>query len=417
MRNPEWLAALYRHWHAARGKRVAGANRAFSRNWPELLEAAGITRAEDQATAAREAEACAELVLKRHRYRKYLIERVTLPLASEAWLIGRFGGTASGDLQAKSLEIVAEFSGHSRFPAEWAALCDSLRVAFSQGRSLRPFYWSHPEALRRLLEVVGKLTEREWPAGTLIREASVDIGLDSKELERHQRTFESGLARLFGAETSLKSLGLAGGDSHVELHGPVCLHFPDGSVHDFDGLTNVLISAADLERCASVSTTAERLLSIENRKTTFRQYAAANVERRTLIAATSFPTTAFRNLLEKLPDSLPHHHFGDTDPAGWHILLKLREATSRPVAAFKMKWRPALRPRPLTPYDCKLLEKLLEAPGLADVRDEIRIIAERKDRGDFEQETLGPPASERWPFEKLVKGDSAFALAKRESRL
>ena len=219
-----WLTEFYRRWQTARGKRVTASSRAFSQDWVKLLEAAGITSAEDQATAAREAEACGQLVLKRHRYRKYLIERVTLPLTSEGWLIERFGGTASEALQQRSLTIVREFSerGHSRFPAEWAALCESLGMAFSKGRSLRPFPWSRPETLMHVLYVVNKLSDREWPAGTLIRAASVDIGLDSKELERHQRTFESGLARLFGAEISLKSLGLAAGDSHVELHGPVC---------------------------------------------------------------------------------------------------------------------------------------------------------------------------------------------------
>ena len=370
-------------------------------DWVKLLEAAGITSAEDQATAAREAVACGQLVLKRHRYRKYLIERVTLPLASEAWLIERSGGTASGDLQAAALEIVSDFSGrgHSRFPAEWAALCESLRIAFEQGRSLRPFNWTHPDTLRGLLDITRKLSEREWSTGTLIRAASVDIGLNSKGLERHQRTYESGLARLFGTEISLKSLGLIAGDSHVELHGPVCLHFPDGSFHNFDALTNVLISSTDLARCSSISTTAERLLSIENRKTTFRQYAAANLDRRTLIASTSFPTPAFRELLEKLPVSLPHYHFGDTDPAGWQILLKLREATPRPVATFKMTIRLGETSSPLTPHDRQLLPRLLASPLLMDVRPELEGIVKRQDRGDFEQETLGPPASGGWPFE------------------
>jgi len=400
MKTPAWLAEFHRRWHAARGKRVAASRRAFSVDWVILLDAAGITSAEDQATAAREAEACGQLVLKRHRYRTYLIERVTLPLASEPWLIEGFGGTAGVDLQASALDVVAGFShlGHSRFPLEWAAVCESLREAFSQGRSLRPFHWSHPEMLRRLLDVVKKLSEREWPTGTLIRAASVEIGLDSKELERHQRTFESGLARLFGTEVSLKSLGLAAGDSHVELHGPVCLHFPDGIAHDFDGLTNVLISAADLARCSSISTTAERLLSIENRKTTFRQYAAANQDRRTLIASTSFPTHAFHDLMKKLPFSLPHYHFGDTDPAGWQILLKLRKSTPRPVEAFRMKFRSREARSPLTPYDQQLLSKLLATPLLADVRAELESIAEYQDRGDFEQETLGPPAPGGWPF-------------------
>lgn len=423
MKTPTWLAEFHRQWHAARGRRVAGSSRAFSRDWVKLLEAAGLTGAEDQATAAREAEACGKtgrLVLKRHRYRTYLIERVTLPPAEERWLIELFGGTASEDLQAASLEIVADFSrrGHSRFPDEWAALCNSLRMAFSEGRSLRPFNWSHPETLRRLLEVVAKLSEREWPPGTLIRAASVDMGLDSKGLERHQRTCESGLARLFGTAVSLKSLGLAAGDSHVELHGPVCLHFPDGSVHDFAGLANVLISAADLARCSSISTTAERLLTIENRKTTFRQFAAANHDRRTLIAATSFPTPAFRELLEKLPPALPHHHFGDTDPAGWQILLKLREATARRVEAFRMTWRPAARANPPTPYDLQLLPKLLGSPLLGDALPEIAAIVDRNDRGDFEQETLGPPAPGGWPFwGSPGTCDSAFALVKSESSL
>jgi len=395
-----WLAEFYRRWQLARGRRVGVASRAFSQDWVGLLESAKILSAEDQATAAREAEACGMLVLKRHRYRKYLIERVTLPVASEAWLIERFGGTTSGDLQALSLEIVAGFleSGHARFPREWAALCESLRVAFSQGRSLRPFRWSHPETLRRVLDVVKNLSEKEWPTGTLIRAASVEIGLDSKELERHQRTFEAGLTRLFGGQVSLKMLGLAVSDSHVELHGPVCLHFPDGSLHDFDGLTNVLISASDLARCVAVSTTAERLLSIENRKTTFRQYAAANEDRRTLIVAASFPTHAFRDLVEKLPAVLPHYHFGDTDPAGWQILLKLREVTSRSVEAFRMKFREGEKRRPLTPYDRQLLIKLLDSPRLADVRPEMERILEFQDRGDFEQETLGPPAVGGWPF-------------------
>ncbi len=52
-------------------------------------------------------------------------------------------------------------------------------------------------------------------------------------------------------------------------------------------------------------TTADRILSIENRKTTFRQYAAANHDRRTLIIATSFPSPALRTLLDKLPPELP----------------------------------------------------------------------------------------------------------------
>ncbi len=390
---PPWLAELYRQWHAARGRRIAATSRAFTRDWAKLMEDAGLASAEDQATAAREAEAiekAGHLVIKRHRYRIYLIERITLPLDQELWLRGLFGEDSAQSLQEQSLAIVAEFSQtpHPRFPVEWEALCQALSEAFLAGRSLRPFQWSHPEALRRLLDVVWKLSERECPVGTPVRAASVDAGLDSKGLERHQRSYESALSRLFGSGTSFRDLGFVSGDSYVELHGPVCLHFPDGSSHDFAGLSNVLISATDLARCSRISTTATRLLSIENRKTTFRQFSAANGEKRVLLTTSSFPSPAFREMLEKLPPDLPHQHFGDTDPAGWHILLKLREATPRPVKPFRMKWRPAAKPSPLTSYDRQLLPKLLENPLLTDVRDEIALILQHEDRGDYEQETL-----------------------------
>ena len=120
MNLPAWLAELHRQWHAARGRRIAETSRAFSRDWAKLLERAGITSAEDQATAGREAEAlesAGNLLLKRHRYRKYLIERITLPLGQETWLQGLFGGIPSIDLQAASLEIVTGF-----FPTRTSAV-------------------------------------------------------------------------------------------------------------------------------------------------------------------------------------------------------------------------------------------------------------------------------------------------------
>ncbi len=390
-----WLAEFHRRWRNSRGTRVTAASRAFSQSWSKLLDAAGVTRVEDIATAVREAETLekkGEIVLKRHRYRNYLIERMVLPLERETWLIDRFGGISAGDLQAESLKMLEKNfrRGHAKLPQKWSEFVAALDAAFKAGASLRPFHWAQPESLGTLLEIVARLSEVDWPPGTLIRTASVEIGKDSKWLERHRLTCESGLARLLGEQTTLRSLGLVEGDASVELSGPVCLHFPDGSSHDFDGLTHPILSASDLRRCVSISTPAERLLTIENRKTTFRQYAAANSDGHMLVGSSSFPTPAFRDFLSKLPPDLPHFHFGDTDPSGWHILLKLREASPRPVAAFRMNWRPARTPIPLTPHDRNLLERLLSNPLLADVRDEIEIMSTTGDRGDYEQETLPP---------------------------
>jgi hypothetical protein len=117
-----------------------------------------------------------------------------------------------------------------------------------------------------------------------------------------------------------------------------------------------------------------------------------------LIVASSFPTSAVRELLAKLPPDLPHHHFGDTDPSGWLILKKLREASPRPVLPFRMKWRPGRTWQPLTPRDELLLADLLQAPEMADCHGEIAPMVAANERGDFEQESLGPPDLKGWPF-------------------
>jgi hypothetical protein len=79
------------------------------------------------------------------------------------------------------------------------------------------------------------------------------------------------------------------------------------------------ITAADLDRAVSIITSAERLLSVENSITTFPKLIELNRNRDTLIFASSFPTTAVKLLLTKLRPTIQHHHFGDTDAAGYFI--------------------------------------------------------------------------------------------------
>ena len=401
MNPPRWLAELHRRWQAARGKRTTASTRAFGIGWIDLLESAGIVSAEDQQTAQREAEALEKnglLELKRHRFRRYLIERITLPAASEAWLHETFGSLDPTLLKNQALDLILRASAlHARWPVEWKTLLLRIYEAFGCDRNVRPFSWQRPEQLRLLLHILRQLSEGEW-TGVPIRSASVAMGLDSKALERHRRALEAGLSRMFCSATTLESLGLVTNDSMVRVHGPLVLVFEDGQ-QVIDSLGGPYsLSVADLQRAREVRTTADRILTVENSKTTFRQLAAADPQGGTLIVASSFPTSAIRELLAKLPPELPHHHFGDTDPSGWLILKKLREASPRPVIPFRMTWRPGRTRQPITPRDELLLADLLQAPEMADCHGEIAPMAAAKERGDFEQESLGPPDLKGWPF-------------------
>lgn len=390
---PIWLTEMHSQWQRARGKRIGPSSRSFSRDWHKLLTDSGIVTAEEITTAGRELEAFEKegsLVVHRHRYRRHNIEKISLPLVNESWWIAFFDGTPASNLLDQSLAVLTEFSltSHSVFPNEWQRLLDTLRMEFTAGKSPHPFKWMEPEKLQESLAICRQLTSREWEPGTLIRAASVAIGLDSKALEKRKPSIEAALSTLLGERLELKSLGLADGDTHVELSGRFTLHFPDGSHQEIDNLHIAKIDTSDIFRCERISTPATELLTIENRKTTFRQHAAANRDGSMLIATTSFPTPTFREFLRKLPEDITHRHFGDTDPAGWHILLKLREVAPRPVHAHRMKWRPGKSPAPLGAYDRKLLPKLLDSPLLEDVREEIAAILLHDDKGDYEQETL-----------------------------
>ena len=48
---PTWLRTLYLQWAAARGRRVPPAKRPYSCDWQELLDRAGLKRAEDRGIA------------------------------------------------------------------------------------------------------------------------------------------------------------------------------------------------------------------------------------------------------------------------------------------------------------------------------------------------------------------------------
>lgn len=393
-----WLQTLHEQWMTARKRRVEASVRAFRRDWETLLDDAGLTSAEERQAAQRDAEKL-PLKLIPFRHKPRFIDKIEVPLESEAWLHAQFGSQTGAEAQQAALAVVEQFSAksHPLLPEAWNALLSHLKAEFALPHAVEPFRWREANRVKELLKLLFDLTAREWPEGTLIRDASTQIGRDSKYLEAQQSFIERALELLFGRETPLEALGIQTSNSVLHYSGPLVLHFDDHA-KTLDLRFESTLSVAELERATHLTTTAQRLLTVENRKTTFLQLTRADAARSTLIVATSFPTQAVRLLLQKLPPDLPHHHFGDTDPAGWDILRKLREVSGRPVHPFHMHWRPAANASPLTQRDQQILTRLLADPCMTDCHDELDAMREDGTKGDFEQESLGRPTLEEWPF-------------------
>lgn len=404
MKRSKWLEVLHQQWLTARGGRADAAARSFRRDWEKLLDDAGVARAEDRQAAVREAEkeqALGHVKLHGLKGRAYLVQKIEIPLEAESWWHEQFGSRAGSDRQQRSLEVLHHSFDreHPLLPELWTALGQSLMAAFTAAKTLGPFSWREPERVTFLLSLLFDVTSWEWPRGTLLRDASVSMGYDSKLLEVHQAVLARALELLFGREMPLEALGIQTSNSTLHFSGSLTLHFENGESHATDFLRfESTLPVAEIERALRITTTAERLLTVENRKTTFLQLARADTGRSTLIIATSFPSQAVRLLLEKISVDLPHHHFGDTDPAGWDILRCLREVTPRPVMPFFMKWRPSAKASTLTSREKQILARLLADPCMTDCAGELRQMLESGTRGDFEQESLGSPDLACWPF-------------------
>lgn len=372
--------------------------RAFRRDWEKLLDDAGLTSAEERQAAQRDAEKL-PLKLIPFRHKPRFIDKIEVPLESEAWLHAQFGSQTGAEAQQAALAVVEQFSAksHPLLPEEWNVLLSHLKAEFALPHAVEPFRWREANRVEELLKLLFDLTSRDWPEGTLIRDASMQIGRDSKYLEAQQSFIERALELLLGRETPLEAHGIQTSNSVLHYSGPLVLHFADHS-KPLDLRFESTLSVAELERATHLTTTAQRLLTVENRKTTFLQLTCADASRSTLIVATSFPTQAVRLLLQKLPPDLPHHHFGDTDPAGWDILRKLREVSCRTVHPFHMHWCPQSNAAPLTQRDQQILSRLLADPSMTDCHDELHAMREAGTKGDFEQESLGRPTLEQWPF-------------------
>lgn len=410
MKHPVWLAELHRQWFAARGKTLGTKTKPYTRNWDDLLFTAGIRSAEDIAAAGREAEKLERdglIVLKRHSYRRYLIDRLELPLASEPWLRSLFESPDPELLRETSLRAVHFFlsRSHPKYPEVWSAWLTSVAKAFTEGRNARPLMWRYPDLVSELLRSVEEITARTWQSDTLIREGSVALGFESKELEKARRPVEACLSAMFGSPMTLAMFGFQGPGGKVELAGELTLHFKDGRQTAINGLHGIFHLTSDLDRAVRVTTPAKRLLTVENSKTTLRRIASLNEDRETLIVACAFPSRGLIRLFDLLPAGLPVFHFGDTDPAGFLILSKLRRATGKTVTPFLMERRVRKHPVALNDYDRSILPRLLVDPMLKDVRPHLEKIAASGDKGNFEQESLGRPQLPHWPFYGHHKGD------------
>lgn len=380
------LASLYRRAKAGR----EGTSADFIADMRELLSAAASTdgdarvRADEDLRRA-EHESGGLLTLDRHPRDPNIIYKVRLRPAGEDWLFQRIGQPTP---TAQRTELAAWFRGQAEEAAPhpgWQAWLLDLSGRAQAGKSVLPFERDNPALNTELLRVTAAVLT--WPEESLIRYASAVICGDSKRLQALEARLLLALRAITGdPATTLETFQILQAPRSVMLHGPLVLDLPGGTL-DLGLLGGpVAISGTDLESASAIRCAAAACLSVEN-ESVFRELAKRNLP--ILLVHTSFPGAATRHLLSHLPATLPCHHFGDADPAGFDILRDLREKTRRHFQALGMHFRPSPAALPLTEVERKSIARLLASPVLADVHADLQAMLDHGTKGDFEQEALG----------------------------
>jgi hypothetical protein len=388
--HPEILKAFAARYRESQAGRTGISASDFTLDYKKLLKAAHADKVEARILAEEHlrraaSQSLGHLVLETHSRDEKIILLVRLKRdGGEAWLFDFLGEASPTEERATLAELFDSFSG-SILPENWLT---NLSHQARTGGSIEPFKRDDLEGNRELLTVLTRVLE--WKGESLMRFSSCVICRDSKRLEKLQSRLESALGQINGQ--TLEDLGLLEKPRQVLLHGPLKL-----DSLDFASLRgSITISETDIRAAEVITCSAARLLTVEN-ETTFLELVKLN-RGESLIIQTSQPNRALVLLLSRLPAELPTFHFGDTDPAGFDILRTLREKTGRYFQPLHMRFRPRDDAPPLTADEVKTLTRLLADPSMADCHADLHSMQQTGTKGDFEQESLGRPNLERWPF-------------------
>lgn len=355
------LRALAQRYAGTQAGRTGVGTRDFILDYEEFLKTNGCKDGDRRVIAERDLAHAANLkwlVLEPHRRDSKLIQRIRFSPVHEHLLFEAIGEPTPTERRLQLADQFVSAADSVEVPTgwknDWRDYCQRLSKAALTGMSVEPFsredFQGNAELLRLLPRLLG------WPGESLMRFASCALCGDSKRLEQLKGRVALALQQLSHNKLcSLEDVNILENPRFVLAHGPIRLRL-EGQWVDFGRLMGPFrLSQVDIERAEVIETSALRCLTVEN-ETSFHELAQKQSGE--LLVQTSYPGSATVAFLKRLPGHLHFAHFGDSDEDGFKILETLVRLTGCP-------FRPLHMERGRTP---------------------------------FEQESLGRPQINHWPF-------------------
>jgi len=401
--HPDILKVFADRYRDSQAGRTGICTADFTLDYHKLLKAAHADSAQARINAEERlrqasSQSQGKLKLDTHPRDERLIHIVRLSReGGEPWLFHHLRESSPTEERRQLADLFESFQNISispKYKDAWPSWCLQLIQHTLDGSPIAPFTRDDLAGNRELLTIIPRLLG--WQGESLLRFASCMICRDSKKLEHLRPRLEAALRQITAGRTqSLEELGLLEKPRHVFFRGPLRLELPGGTL-DL-GLLHapVSISETDIHQAISILCDASQVLTVEN-ETTFLELAKLNSD--TLLIQTSYPGRAVLALLARLPDTLPIHHFGDTDSAGFDILRDLRARSGRTIHPLHMHHRSREGSEILAVPDLQIIHRLLADPSMTDCHATLQAMQNSGTKGDFEQESLGRPSLVEWPF-------------------
>lgn len=389
--NPTLVAFAEIYLRSAHAKK--GGSKDYTIDFEKFLRSSGFHDGDERELAVRDliaSERASEglFIIERNK-RSGIFGNLRLKMdGGERWIC-EITGCLSPSLERRNLAEFfatgAEASVPEIYRESWRSWFEELEVQAKEGGSVVPFKRDDLPGNEMLLKsLIGVIN---WDSEALIKRASSVITGDSKLLGKLKPRLVAALVEVTaGDRTSLPEFGILDAPRSAWFHGPLELVLPQGRFNAGVLAGPIAISSADLDSAISMECRAEICVTVEN-ECLFHDLIARRLG--VLLIWTSFPGSATRSLIDRLPSSIRFFHFGDSDPAGFAILMDLRERTGRDFRPLMMKFRGGGDSALLSEMEKRTAKGLLSAGRLPnECLQELEKMLMAGAKGDFEQESL-----------------------------
>lgn len=396
------LCGLGVHYRKSKLGRTGEAAKDFSIRFGKLIEDVSITRSSETENAINEllaVERLGGLTLDRDQKDFSSIIQIRVSRIQENELFKAIGELSPKQERMALSELFESYINApvpDAYRGAWNFWCQIHSQNALKGKALAAFNRDKPEEIKEILELIVKLFK--WPHASQISLVSGVLCGDTTRIHKiYPRLIKVLNTFTDGSITGLQDFGIILESCHCHFHGRIRLHI-NRTIVDFSGFrSGIKIEDIDIHSLIDVDVSSPRCVVVQ-KEAAFYELVKLNCG--DLLVRSDYPNEPTVKFLQALPDSLDFWFFGNSDAIGFDVLRELRKLTGKSFKPLHMNFRSGSGHdnNQLLQTERKLLEALLQAPEVQDMKPWIQDILENNSNGNYEQETLGVPTLDWFPY-------------------